>query len=65
MDFSGRVDTATRDGSPSPKVRKTSRAKSRQPATSSTTCSAVQKMCESSWVNPRARSIPLTTPERS
>ncbi len=42
------------------------RSTSRQtPAISSASWSAVQKMWASSWVNPRTRSIPCTTPERS
>jgi hypothetical protein len=48
-----------------PNARSTDSTNSSSEAISSTSCSAVQKMWLSSWVNPRIRSSPWSTPERS
>ena len=62
MRFSGRVDSSSCTSKPnSPSVAK---AKSRQPMTSSCTCSSVQKMWASSCAKCRTRSRPCSVPRR-
>ena len=63
MDFSGRVESSTSYSNP--KTAMTWKTKSRTPTISLSTCSGVQMMWASSWVNWRTRVRPCSTPERS
>ena len=63
MDFSGRVDISASYSNPN--VDMMWSTSPRMATTSSTTWSRVQNTCASSWVKPRARSRPCTTPDIS
>jgi hypothetical protein len=60
----GLVDSVM-SGSLNPNVPWISSVMSNTARISSTSCSGVQMMCESSWRKPRARSSPWSTPGRS
>ena len=62
--FSGRVDSSA-SNSVRPKSRSSPTTNFSSDASSSCSCPGAQKMCESSWVKPRARVRPCTTPDFS